>query len=114
MAHCRFFEGEHTYTQDECDPSHCWHVLGGISRKRKHPLIRLPNPDECEHEWEDILARVSVVGGRRCTDPRCLQVQGVVVMVERRIHICLKCGMVRYSHENLGDLCCVPTRPRHK
>lgn len=112
MAKCRFFEAEHSYPRDECDPAYCWRVLGNGIRKRPRPLSFLPDPNECAHQWEDVLARVTVKQARVMANPKFAQVNGRVVTVERRLSICTECGLVRYTHESLGELVCIPSRPR--
>jgi hypothetical protein len=107
MTQCRFYKGEHNYPQDECDKSYCWAVLGNHPTPRVEPLGK-DDPRFCEHEWEDILARVVMAQAKPLLDTRYAMKEGKLVTVERRFLVCVHCGQIRYTHPELGDLVCDP------
>lgn len=110
MARCRFYHGSHTYSQDECDRSFCYKVLGHQFRPRERALPLHPNPRLCDHEWEEVLGRVSVLGAETMVNSAYMMLGGKVVMSERRFKVCLLCGEIRYLHPELGEITCDPIR----
>ena len=110
VVQCRFFQAEHTYSQDECEREFCYSILEH-PRRRYPPLPLEPDPLKCVHEFETVYAKFVVPGSHRVMGGRhIITADGHVCTTERLFAVCLHCGMVQYSHEQLGILICYPVK----
>ena len=107
MANCRFFHAEHTYPQTECDREFCYAVQGHPA-KREPALPLVPDPTNCDHEWETSQAKLIIPGTVLVQGGKYLANASKVVLADRSFAVCSNCGAITYYHEQFGLITCHP------
>ncbi len=114
MPRCRFFDGHHDYTQDECDRAYCREVLPK-AHPRVKPLHLDQDPKTCPHpHWLVYFSRMKLpMENRKLKDwAEDLDVsldKGRLLMTDHTFQVCELCGAVVYQHPELGKhLTCLP------
>ena len=110
MCQCRFYKGAHSYDPSECDVDYCREILPK-SKKRRVPLPEGHNPECCEHNWDVLYVRMKSHIGKMAPSRRfAVTDDGKIEITERILYVCEHCGAVKYTHEEIGDILCVPCR----
>lgn len=108
MPKCRFFRGSHVYDTTECDVEFCRQVLP-MAGKRRSPLPEGHSPIDCEHDWDTLYVRTKAHLGKMVASRRfAITEEGQIELLERVLYVCKHCGSIKYTHEELGDIMCVP------